>query len=201
VIGRTTWGAAAPVSGRSWDFHEASTGASPPYATSGVPSSEHRRLATVFRWMTVHHTTDTGAAAFSTAVDVQAKHTGPPQNFTDVGYHYVIDTNGAVYEGRPLGIEGQHVELFNAANLGIAVAGDFESRLANMFSPDTPTPAQLSALDDLVDVLAARFGISSVWTHLERKLQSGAGATECPGAELIPHVITVLRPAFPGPPP
>jgi len=201
VIGRTTWGAAAPVSGRSWEFHEAPTGASPPYATSGVPSSENRQLATVFRWMTVHHTTDTGAAAFSTAVDVRAKQTGPPQNFADVGYHYVIDTNGAIYEGRPLGIEGQHVELFNAANLGIVVAGDFESRPANLFSPDTPTTAQLSALDDLVDVLAARFGIRSVWTHLERKLQSGAGATECPGAELIPHVVTVLRPAFPGPPP
>jgi hypothetical protein len=201
VIGRRTWGAAAPVPGRSWEFHEAATGASPPYASSGVPSSENRRLAMVFRWMTVHHTTDTGSGSFATAVDVQRKHTGPPQNFSDVGYHYIVDTNGAIYEGRPLGIEGQHAELFNAANIGIAVAGDFEARLANLGNPDTPTPAQLGSLDDLVDVLAARFAIRSVWTHLERKLQSGAGDTECPGAELIPHVASVLRPAYPGPPP
>jgi hypothetical protein len=201
IIGRATWGAAAPVAGRSWEFHEAAIGVSPPYATSGVPNSENRPLATVFRWMTVHHTTDTGSASFATAVDVQRKHTDQPQNFTDVGYHYVVDTNGAIYEGRPLGIEGQHVELFNAANLGIALAGDFEPRLANLGSPDIPTAAQLASLDDLVDVLAARFAIRSVWTHLERKHQSGAGDTECPGARLIPHVTSVLRPAYPGPPP
>jgi len=150
--------------------------------------------------MTVHHTTDPASNSYTTARDVQTKHQ-TERGYADIGYHYVIDANGAIYEGRPLGVKGSHAELFNGGNVGIVLAGDFESRAGNVWDPDVPTTAALNALDNLVDVLALRFDIQSVWSHQERKNQAGAGNTECPGDNLITHVHSVLRAGYPGPPP
>jgi hypothetical protein len=101
-----------------------------------------------------------------------------------------------------LGIKGSHVDLFNGGNVGIVLAGDFESHLGNLF-PDIPTPDALQALDNLIDVLNLRFDIHSVWTHRERAVQAGhqPDYTECPGDNLEPHVLSVLRPMHSGPPP
>jgi hypothetical protein len=202
IVGRRTWNALPPMTPtRPWEFHQASLNASPAYRNISVPLSENRPLAGVFWWMTVHHTTDKGLGSAATPIAVQEKHQTQERN-TDVGYHFIIDIDGTIYEGRPLGLEGQHTDKFNAGNIGIVLAGDFESRITlnRFFSPDEPTPSQLAALVDLVQVLAARFKIRSVWTHQERKLQSETGSTACPGTELIPFVRDVLRPAFPGPP-
>lgn len=208
VIGRHTWGARAPLAARGWEFHEAAPNASPAYAKVSIPLGENRRLSEVFRWITVHHTASSPLGSDETVRQVQIKHQ-EEKPYTDVGYHFVIDDDGTVYEGRPLAIEGEHVELFNGGNLGIVLAGDFEPRAANRsrtgfptpYLSDDPTPAQLAALVDLVQILTTRFRLTSVWTHQARRLQSGAGDTECPGAKLIPYVRDVLRPAYPGPPP
>lgn len=201
IVGRATWGAGPPVpAGRVWEFHATARGASPPYASRSIPSNETNPLRTVFLWMTIHHTTDSASNSYATVTQLQTKHQND-RNYADIGYHYVIDGNGSIYEGRPLGIKGSHTELFNGGNIGIALAGDFESRAANLWSPDSPTTAALNALDNLVDVLALRFDVQSVWSHKERKNQSGAGATECPGDNLITHVHSVLRTRYPGPPP
>ncbi len=216
IIGRDTWGAKPiktvpkdPKTKLLWEFHEAPAfpdpNSSPPYTTA-VPRSENRRLNTVFRWMTIHHTTDPAQNSSKTVKDLQDKHHDPtssledPEERADIGYHFVIDADGKVYEGRPIGIEGSHVGKFNAANVGIVLAGDFESRLKNSFNPDKPTAAALAALGKLVGILAERFGIKSVWSHRERNGQAKSKATECPGGELIPHV-EGLRKKFPGPPP
>ncbi len=201
IVGRNTWGAIAPITGgRVWEFHSTAKGAGPTYTSRSIPSNETNRLNTVMLWMTVHHTTDPALSNFDTARNLQVKHQNE-RGYADIGYHFIIDANGSIYEGRPLGIKGSHTESFNGGNIGIVLAGDFESRLANNYTPDIPTTAALNALDNLVDVLSARFGPKSVWSHRERKLQAKAGDTECPGANLIGHVHTVLRPLFPGPPP
>ncbi len=202
IVGRTTWGAGPPVlsGGRLWSFQDTALGASPPYTSRSIPSNETTPLRSVFLWMTVHHTTDSASNSYTTARDVQTKHQ-TERGYADIGYHYVIDANGAIYEGRPLGVKGSHAELFNGGNVGIVLAGDFESRAGNVWDPDVPTTAALNALDNLVDVLALRFDIQSVWSHQERKNQAGAGNTECPGDNLITHVHSVLRAGYPGPPP
>lgn len=208
IIGRDTWGAKAiktvpkdPKATLRWEFHEAAAGDSPPYnSITAVPHSENRRLSTIFRWMTIHHTNDPAQNSVKTVRDLQDKHQDPPlfnpelpEERADIAYHFVIDADGTVYEGRPIGIEGSHTELFNAGNVGIVLAGEFNT--------DTPTAKALAALDKLVEILAVRFNIKSVWTHQERKKQSMGKHTDCPGDNLIPHVNDPLRKKSPGPPP
>ena len=208
VVGRATWGAAAPVvtpptgstSPRNYEWHEAAFGASPPY-TFAVPRPEGIPLADSLFWITVHHSTDSDPLNMRS---LQSKHqtTGPEAGgpAADVGYHFAIDVTGAIFEGRPLAIEGSHVELFNGGNVGIVLQGDFESRIANAFDPDTPSASQLTALENLVDVLAARFTIRDVDGHAARKLLSAGGSTDCPGDELEGFVASPLRARYPGPP-
>jgi hypothetical protein len=218
VTGRVTWGAGPPdftplPSGeeRVYQFHATPQGASKAAGadveiyTSANPSNEHQPLGSgVLRWITIHHTTDDAQNGYATATALQQKHQiegiedqGPA---ADIGYHFIIDANGAIYEGRPLGIKGSHVGFWNGGHIGIVVAGDFEPRAANGFSPDTPTQAALNSLDTLVDVLAWRFNINSVWSHIKRKEHLKTEETECPGENLIPHVHDNIRPKYPDTP-
>ena len=209
ITGRATWGA-GPVKfggGRLWAFNGVAKRKDPPYDSFGISSNETTPLGigTVLRWMTIHHTTNDATGTFATATALQTLHQdegieddGPA---ADIGYHFVIDSNGAIYEGRPLGIKGSHTGDFNSGNVGIVLAGDFESRIQNLFMPDTPTASARASLTLLVDVLAARFKITSVWSHQERNKQATGTHTECPGDNLIGQVNGIMRLRFPGPPP
>ena len=200
VIGRDTWGAAAPRPGpgKEYKFHTTAVGASPVY-TFPIPNNEVTPLTDTLTWITIHHSTDSPSNSFATAIDLQNKHfidiadTGPG---ADVGYHFIVDGNGDVYEGRPIGIKGSQVTKWNGGNIGIVLAGDFERPVIG----DTPTPAQLTSMNALVDTLAARFSVNSVWWHQERKKLVSTVPTECPGARLIP-LLPPLRTTYPGPPP
>jgi hypothetical protein len=200
IVGRHTWGAAAPRPGpgREYKFHTTATGASPVYRFP-INNNEVTPLASTLLWITIHHTTDSPSNSFATAVDVQNKHfidianTGPG---ADIGYHFIVDGNGAIYEGRPLGIKGSQVVKWNGGNVGVVLAGDFERPVIG----DTPTVAQVTAMTTLIDTLAARFAIQSVWWHQERKKLVTTDPTECPGARLIPS-LAALRTKYPGPPP
>lgn len=63
-----------------------------------------------------------------------------------IGYHYVIDVDGTVTEGRSLGEIGAHVAGSNARSVGICLVGT-----------DRFTPAQWSALYTLRDDLRSGF--------------------------------------------
>jgi len=90
----------------------------------------------------------------------------------DIGYHYVIDRSGAVWEGRPLAYQGAHVRDNNEHNLGILVLGNFDKQ--------RPSEAQLQGL---IKTLRAcqhehRVGTRRVYTHQE------IVSTACPGRNL-----------------
>lgn len=208
IIGRSTWGATVlnPDTSLRWAFQETATGASPPY-TFAIPNNEVVQLGnSLFYWMTIHHTTDTGQGSSATVQDLQVKHQNlsgdEDETYADIAYHYLIDTDGKIYECRPLGIKGSHATLFNGGNVGIVLAGDFESRIQNGWSPDSPTTAALSSLDNITQVLSSRFNIISVWSHQERSVQVGLDKdyTECCGDNLIVYVNGTLRTRYSGPP-
>lgn len=200
IIGRATWGAGPldPDPGREWKFQATGIQPTNPYKTVPIPNNENLPLAVnVLKWITIHHTTDTGINSYATATDLQQKEQGEAS--ADIPYQYLIDFNGDIYEGRPLGIKGTHTTPFNGGNIGIAVAGDFESRWQNGFDPDIPSLAIIDSITLLVEVLTQRFAIDSVWYHQERAAQAGLSIdyTECCGEELIPHV-QPLRIIYPG---
>jgi hypothetical protein len=90
----------------------------------------------------------------------------------DIGYHFVIDRAGRVWEGRSLAYQGAHVKNHNRHNLGIMVLGNFERQ--------APTEAQLQTLARVVRTARSRFDVplGAVYTHRE------LGPTACPGASL-----------------
>lgn len=57
------------------------------------------------------------------------------KGFNDIGYHYVITTDGKVHEGRSLLLEGAHCEGANFDSIGICIVGNtrfYASQLASL---------------------------------------------------------------------
>ncbi|MBL8885796.1 MAG: N-acetylmuramoyl-L-alanine amidase [Phycisphaerales bacterium] len=99
------------------------------------------------------------------------------EGWADIGYHYVIDPQGRIWEARPLGYQGAHVKDKNEHNIGVMCMGNFEMQ--------RPTPQQTAALDAFVATLMQRHKIpnSRVYTHQE------LGQTACPGRNLQNYML------------
>lgn len=106
-----------------------------------------------------------------------------PEAFADIGYHYVIDPAGRIWEGRPLKWQGAHVEAQNENNLGIMVMGNFDQQ--------KPTAAQYRSLESFVIQQMRRYGVpvQRLYTHKELK------ATACPGRNLQSWMLAARSPA------
>lgn len=94
------------------------------------------------------------------------------QQWADIGYHYVIDPQGRIWEGRPIRFQGAHVKNNNEGNLGIMVMGNFDDEM--------PTGAALASLDAFIAdrMRAYRVPMNRVFTHQE------INPTACPGRNL-----------------
>ncbi|MGP1272108.1 MAG: peptidoglycan recognition protein family protein [Phycisphaerales bacterium] len=92
--------------------------------------------------------------------------------WADIGYHYIVDPIGGVWEGRPVRLQGAHVQAHNPRNIGVLVLGHFNLQ--------QPTPRALDALDWTLTSLCELHSIplGSVATHRE------LSPTECPGDNL-----------------
>ncbi|WP_369033272.1 MULTISPECIES: peptidoglycan recognition protein family protein [Streptomyces] len=105
--------------------------------------------------LTVHHTDD-GSTDPDPAAVVRAIYRTDAAEYGDMGYNFLIDKNGLVYEGRWSGtdgtpahdasgrmVTGAHVQGYNSGNIGIAMLGTF-----------TTTPPSSAARTALVQLLA-----------------------------------------------
>jgi hypothetical protein len=90
----------------------------------------------------------------------------------DIGYHYLIDWQGRILEGRPIGLLGAHAESNNPGSIGIVLMGAFQD--------ERPTQAQLDALHDLTAWLTGAYGISP--EHIDG--HHHFNSTACPGIYL-----------------
>lgn len=99
--------------------------------------------------------------------------------FADIGYHYIIDPSGQVWEGRPLSLQGAHVANQNEHNLGIMCMGNFDRQ--------APTQAQLAALQAFLSEQMRRYNIpvKRVYTHRE------LGSSSCPGTNLQRYMVSI----------
>lgn len=103
----------------------------------------------------------------------------------DIGYNFLIDRQGNIYEGRNGGdgVVGAHARRYNYGSIGIACVGDFN--VADV------TPQMEQALVDLIAWEADRFGISPQGSSyfIDRELPNIVGhrdllQTSCPGERL-----------------
>lgn len=111
------------------------------------------------------------------------------RHWADIGYHFIIDCSGNLWEGRPLAYQGAHAgnNKANKGNVGICVMGNYDLQ--------KPAAAQVSALRWLVADLMKRYGlpITKVYTHMEISAAYGFGVTDCPGRHLQREVDSMRR--------
>ncbi len=128
--------------------------------------------------LTVHHT-DTTNGDTDPAATVRAiyRYHAVDRDWGDIGYQYLVDQEGIVYEGRSSGtttrscvndaghgsdfghtedgtdrgVVGAHTGGWNSGNLGIALLGNYNTT--------SPPEAQLGALVDVLGDLSLRHGI------------------------------------------
>lgn len=139
--------------------------------------------------ITIHHTAGptfwdiTRSGAAEQIRNIQRFHQ-KQRGWADIGYHYVIDRAGNVWQGRSLRYQGAHARgHLNHGNVGIALLGNFcEQR---------PTKAQYISLAIMVEKLCAHFHLDSdrVFTHGEL----ANGHTSCPGPALSRCVDVIRR--------
>lgn len=94
------------------------------------------------------------------------------RGFADIGYHFVIDTDGIIFEGREISVRGAHTAGHNTGAVGIVLLGNFENK--------SPSEKQFLSLQRLVRALVSRYGI----THIAGHKDFQSAKTQCPGEEL-----------------
>ncbi|MEI7642825.1 MAG: N-acetylmuramoyl-L-alanine amidase [Chloroflexales bacterium] len=181
----------------------------------GNPDGQGSRAAPVYypvNHMVVHHTADSSSLAgkeTSWADRVRAEwafHTYT-RGWGDVGYNYLIDPDGVIYEGRAGGDDSVAFhDTANYGSLGVAVIGTYSSA--------APTQAATSSLVDLlawkgeqkrIDPLGssyyygcahstycAPFNPGGIVPNIAGHRQVTPGHTSCPGDSLL-NVLSDVR--------
>lgn len=112
------------------------------------------------------------------------------RSWSDVGYHYLIDRDGTVVEGRPVEKTGAHVKGHNTGTIGVALFGGHGSAATDQFS-DHYTQEQAGALNHLLVELQQRFpSINKVSGHNDY-----TNAKACPGFKVKPWMQNKPAPA------
>jgi len=204
----TLAGSAVPLAGRAprvvtraqWGANESLT------RGTGVSSG--------VRALFVHHTdTTNGYTRAQAAAQVRAVHAFHTRirGWNDVGYNFLVDRFGTIYEGRrgslTDAVRGAHAGGFNTDTLGISMLGSFTS--------GRPPAATVRAVRDLVVWKSGQYFIdprtSTVLTSLgggTARYKAGVrvrvntlsghrdvGQTECPGTDGYPILPSVRRAA------
>lgn len=135
-------------------------------------------MTTITR-ITVHHTgEECEARGFEESArrirSYQAAHQDG-RGWADIGYHFVIDRAGRVWEARPLKYQGAHAgnHTLNRGNIGISLIGNYNTQRL--------THGQKETLSQLLSVLCDFYGLSrstGICTHKELH------NTACPGIHL-----------------
>lgn len=134
-----------------------------------------------FNKMTLHHaagwgakTLDEGKAAVKSIQEFHQDGRG----WSDIGYHFLVDMAGNIYQGRPETVLGAHVGGANTGNIGVCMLGCYHP-------PETSIPCfdemTYSSEQSLIKLYA---WISDTY-DVEPKLLKGHrdyfGTTSCPG--------------------
>lgn len=95
------------------------------------------------------------------------------QAWADIPYHFYIDANGEIAEGRSIDFVGDTNTAYDpTGHIAIVVEGNFEA--------ETPSAAQFASLQNLIQYLASSIGVADQLVGVHADFAS----TACPGANL-----------------
>lgn len=109
------------------------------------------------------HCTATPEGRAVTLADVDAWH--KQRGYNGIGYHFLIGLNGEIWAGRSIEKAGAHTLGQNANSIGVCYVGGLA---ADGKTPkDTRTPAQKSALHNLIESLKKQYKNAAIHGHNE----------------------------------
>lgn len=128
-------------------------------------------------WIIVHGTGGTQAnpladTSHHTFETVQNWHVNG-LHWENIGYHFFIEKDGKLREGRPVNYHGAHCRGYNTKSIGICVAGNFDATL--------PTKEQEVTLINLLKRLSNEYNIPADKMVNHRKFNK---YKTCPGNKL-----------------
>ncbi len=174
IIPRTAWGARPPNHEAPNEYGFTTDAKEPEWYV--YPEN----LADVYRTVVIHHS---ASRLFTdeTMSDIQDLHMDR-NGWADIGYHYGIDKDGVIYEGRDIHVRGASVAGHNTGTIGVVVMGDFQW--------DMPLDVQLEAAQTLVNWLAALYRLTHLAGHFEFNPES-----VCPGKNMVSYLDTFAQKA------
>jgi N-acetylmuramoyl-L-alanine amidase len=118
----------------------------------------------------VHHSASNGKT--TTPEDIWDWHKS--KGYKLIGYHYLVDYDGILHQGRDENMVGAHCKGKNLNSLGVCVIGNFQI--------DFPSKKQAEKLRVLLTDLKKKYPDASIEGHLEN------ANTLCPGINLMPYL-------------
>ena len=153
-------------------------------------------------WATTH---EEGLAQVKAIQDLHQNIRG----WSDIGYHFVLDQSGRLYQGRPFlrgpaSLDsapalsmGAHVGGHNTGNIGVCMLGCYHPPYLPPRCMDTLSPSTLDSLAVTYSFLSENYGVSP--DNLRGHGQFAGAATSCPGAnnlalfdDLVERIRTLL---------
>ena len=142
----------------------------------------------------IHHTdTDIDLANPANTVKAIWRYHTYNNDWGDIGYNYLIDQNGTIYEGRAgtNGVKSNHAPP-NEGSIGIAMLGTYTNQLPTQSALDSLTKlvSYLSVVDNIPLTYKTSFNVNdSAGIYPHRAIS----ATSCPGnalAAILPNIVS-----------
>ncbi len=124
-----------------------------------------RPLSEILNTLIVHHS---ALPLTEGPREIQQLHMGM-RGYADIAYHFLIDADGLLYEGRSLQVRGAHTGGSNTGTIGVVLLGNFEVA--------EPPAVQWETLRAVAASLTEVYTL----THLAGHKDFQPTATVCPG--------------------
>ncbi|MSO95047.1 MAG: hypothetical protein EXQ81_04540 [Thermoleophilia bacterium] len=174
IVPRSTWGADESIGGEGPGFAP-SVRFAIVHHTAGPNDYSPSQAAAIMRGIQLYHVKSNG--------------------WSDIGYNFLVDRYGTVYEGRHGGIEqnviGAHARGFNTGSVGVAVIGTFgttaiPAAASRSLEKLLAWRLDLAHVDPLADVTVISGGSERYLPGVPVTLRAvsghrDTGQTECPG--------------------
>jgi hypothetical protein len=174
VKGRKAWGASKPVWKNEVIYY-------------------NQPLAATLNRITVHHANNSNSVMAN-----EKKQQG--RGYAALGYHFFINKNGEIYEGRPLEVMGSNSGTGVKSGplndpdwgaIGIVLQGDYHHADDWFLSEEAPDK-QMKSLEKLIVALKNKYSIDSLLMHREVEGRKGKD-TVCPGDHLVPKIESLRK--------
>ncbi len=138
----------------------------------------------------IHHTVTGSSNPARQMRGIQRFHMDS-RGWCDVGYHFLIGSDGRIYEGRPLRFLGAHVGGHNTGNIGISFIGCYHTSGCGGLGPTTPSSNMVRVAGRLAGTLRRIYGIRITTSTLKGHRDHSGQSTSCPGNNLHRRLGTI----------